>query len=233
MLGFGVAFAIKLQSVFLVPFLLVLTFQKKIPWKDYLLVPLVYLILILPAALAGRPFGQLLTIYLGQADSANLWSRNAANPYIFVPASLPASALYPILGLAAVLAGLWIFWSIKRTRSGEPGQLLLAALASVALLPYILPRMHDRYFYPADVLSLLVAFYRPRLWFVPLLFQASSLLVYDNYLFEAANKFQNLEWAALIMTVALGVTLWSQFRKPRQAAEAGFEPSIRQKEDKK
>jgi hypothetical protein len=47
--------------------------------------------------------------------------------------------------------------------------------------------MHERYFFLADVLSVALAFYRPRLWFVPLLVQTSSLLAYEAYLFHAES----------------------------------------------
>jgi Gpi18-like mannosyltransferase len=51
------------------------------------------------------------------------------------------------------------------------------------LSPFLLPRMHERYFYSADVLSILYAFYFPRRWFVPLLVIGSSFLSYLPFLF--------------------------------------------------
>jgi hypothetical protein len=38
--------------------------------------------------------------------------------------------------------------------------------------------MLDRYFYPADILSFAVAILLPELWFIPILFQISSGVVY-------------------------------------------------------
>ena len=54
-------------------------------------------------------------------------------------------------------------------------------------MPFTLPGMHERYFFLADVLSVVPAFYRPRLWYVPLLVQTSSLLAYEAYLFHAQS----------------------------------------------
>jgi hypothetical protein len=48
----------------------------------------------------------------------------------------------------------------------------------VAVVPFILPKMHDRYFFAADLMSIGLAFTNRRLWFVPVLFQCSSLLAY-------------------------------------------------------
>ncbi len=230
MLFFGIALTVKLQAVFLAPFLVVLTFRKKMSWWLYLIVPAVYAVLAAPAALAGRPWMELLTIYLGQAGSTNLISRNAANPYSFVPPSgqvhifsrvfnLPPDLARLVLVPAAVLILVWIFLSVRRVRLERPGQLLLSALASVALLPFILPYMHDRYFYPADGISFLAAFFVPGLWYLPILFQASSLLVYNNYLFGGSPF--NLPVATGINLVALVIVLWNQLAAARNQVLEG------------
>ena len=49
-------------------------------------------------------------------------------------------------------------------------------------MPYILPKMHDRYFFPADVLSIVFAFYWPRYWYVPIVMGTTSLLAYAKFL---------------------------------------------------
>ena len=51
---------------------------------------------------------------------------------------------------------------------------LLVAALSAAAMPYVLPRMHDRYFFIADLLSLAVAFVYPRYWLAAVLFQIGS-----------------------------------------------------------
>jgi Gpi18-like mannosyltransferase len=49
-------------------------------------------------------------------------------------------------------------------------------------VPFFLPRMHERYFYLADVISLLYAFYNPRRWYLPVLIILASTLSYMPYL---------------------------------------------------
>src|SRR5439155_13434238 len=58
---------------------------------------------------------------------------------------------------------------------------LLVAALSAAAMPYVLPRMHDRYFFIADLLSLAVAFVYPRYWLAAVLFQIGSLTSYLAY----------------------------------------------------
>jgi Gpi18-like mannosyltransferase len=43
--------------------------------------------------------------------------------------------------------------------------------------------MHDRYFFPADILSILVAFYFPEFFYVPVVIILSSFFAYQSTLF--------------------------------------------------
>ena len=62
--------------------------------------------------------------------------------------------------------------------------LLELALLTMLVLPFFLPKMHDRYFFPADVISLAFAMYYPQFFYVPLVVIAASSLSYLPYLFE-------------------------------------------------
>jgi len=64
-----------------------------------------------------------------------------------------------------------------------PSILLELALIAVLMIPFILPKMHERYFYPADVISIIFAFYFPRYLFVPILMSVISTLSYLPTLF--------------------------------------------------
>ena len=48
-------------------------------------------------------------------------------------------------------------------------------------MPYLLPKMHERYFFVADIMTLTLAFVDPRLWVTVPLFQVGSLLSYLPY----------------------------------------------------
>ena len=61
---------------------------------------------------------------------------------------------------------------------GESRWLVSLALLSVLFPPFFLPGVHERYFFAADVLSVVYAFYVPRKWVVPLLIQFASVFAY-------------------------------------------------------
>ena len=201
MLCFAVAFAFKLQSVFLAPFLLVLLLRGRISWRCLALVPLVYVLFVLPAALLGRSWIDLLTIYSHQSQMYAHLSMNAPNLYVFFGRE-SYDTVYPIgLAVAAAAVLAYVVAGVRSRGRLDPARLLAAATCSVALVPFVLPKMHDRYFFPADLLSIALAFYVPRLWFVPLLFQLSSSLAYAFFLgFRAIDPALAVRAAALINT---------------------------------
>ena len=85
MLGFGFALAFKLQSIFLLPMLVAMTIRGRIPWKALLLVPLVLILAMLPAWLAGRPLSELIGVYAYQASQFEALTMNAPSVFAFVP----------------------------------------------------------------------------------------------------------------------------------------------------
>ncbi len=96
--------------------------------------------------------------------------------------------------------------------------LLKIALVFALAIPFLLPEMHERYFYLADVLSILYAFYFPRYFFVAVIMQACSLLSYAPYL--QGSQIISLAYVAaavlvitIITTGDLVVTLYPGMRK--------------------
>jgi Gpi18-like mannosyltransferase len=212
MLVFGLALSVKAQAAFLGPFLLLMALQKRIPWYAFGLVPLAYLAAMLPAMLAGRTLWDVLTVYLNQAAELQIPSHNAPNWYIFVPQSTYAVSM-PIGMLIAVVAS--VSWAYFHRHSSHKNEVVvLAALVSVALTPFLLPKMHDRYFYPADVLSILLAFSAPQFWFIPICYQVISSLVYAIFLIEA-DRSTMLILATQLNTVVIAYLLWKQFRQSK------------------
>jgi hypothetical protein len=126
---------------------------------------------------------------------------NAPNLYHFVP-----NSLYSLLTKAGVVvttvvsAALAFLPRIRRSVMTTDGQ-VLAATMFVALSPFLLPKMHDRYFFGADIFSIVLAFFRPELWLVAVVFQVSSMLAYVPIISSSIDG----EW--ILFTVAPGAIL--------------------------
>jgi integral membrane protein (TIGR01906 family) len=210
MLAFGMACAIKAQAVFLLAFLIFMVLKKQIPCFYFGIVPIVYLLTILPVVLLGRPLMDTLLIYLRQSHEFLFLSMNAPNLYIFMPGSWYQVGVIAGIYLTIIILYIWIRMSARVDHKPTINYYLLAALASVALTPFLLPKMHDRYFYPADVLSIVVAFFWPALWFLPFLYQIISTLAYINYFYNLSV--QTLFAAALLNAITVAVILRTQFQ---------------------
>ena len=113
----------------------------------------------------------------------------------------------------------------------ESGWLVTAALISVLFPPFLLPGVHERYFFAADVLSVVYAFYYPKQWYVPLLVQFASGFSYFPFLFQrepVAPWVLTIVMAAAIEAVALRA-LFARGRGRRSieepARDAGSTPA--------
>jgi len=206
-IAFAVAFAFKAQASFLAPFLLLLTFRKRIPWYLYSLVPLVYAAMMAPAMMAGRPFFDLITIYLNQAQTYHKLSMNAPNLYLFIPDSLYSPVVTGGLLFTGLIVVIWAIFYSRRMQKDSLKSLILCAAVSALLVPFLLPKMHERYFYLSDVLLFLLAFYHPRVWFLPAVAQFVSILTYFVYLFLKLETARQMIGSFMVLAVLLNTAL--------------------------
>ena len=214
MAAFGMALSFKVQTIFLLPFVGILFLRKRIPWQHFLIVPVPYLVLALPTILLGRSWESILWLYVGQTGQFTDLARNAPNLYVFIPNTFfhPVFEFGMGIFILAMLAWAWVNFRAKSPITSE--QLALTALASAMLTVFLLPKMHDRYFYPADIFAFTTVIFLPELWFFALLSQISSGLVYLIFPF-AQTRLLALP-AALINTALIIVILRSQLQTLRK-----------------
>lgn len=178
MLAFGAACAIKLQAAWLGPFILLLALRGEIRWWSFALVPVTYLVFAVPALVAGRELREVLAIYLTQAGTQTAFSHQAPNLLILLDYLAKEQLVWLGKVLILMAAGASLYFATRGRQAGPrplgAETLLLAALVSVLLVPSLLPHMHNRYFFPADLLSIALAVWIPRYWPVPVLLQFSS-----------------------------------------------------------
>ena len=230
MLGFGFALAFKLQSIFLLPMLLAMTIRGRIPWKALLFIPLVLLLAVLPSWLAGRPLGELIGVYAYQASQFETITMNAPSVFALVPETRRVfNLLYlPGIVLGAGVALLWFAVLVRSSRLIEGPLVARIALVSMLLIPLFLPKMHERYFFPADVLAICIAFIAPALFFVPIVMVGVSFFSYQPFLFE--RSYVPLPVLAVVLTglaayLAFRVAAELYDRQPHNAAaDSGHSP---------
>ena len=213
MISFGIALAFKLQAVFLAPVLLALVLKGNVPWKTLLFIPLILFMAVVPSWVAGRPLNELLNVYAYQASQFEFITMNAPSVYAWLPDTKRIFNLMyaPGVIMGAAAAFMW-FVLVYTSRRDIEGRLLLeVALVCMLVVPLFLPKMHDRYFYPADLLSIAFAFLYPGLFYVPILVGGISFLSYQPFLFE--REFVPLPVLALVLLAATAMLSYHALRQ--------------------
>lgn len=182
----GIAFSFKLQTVFILPLWAILWIARRTRFRDLLCFPLAYVVTCVPALLLGKPLGDILGVYVGQTqDGAGALNYNCASIFSMVPYGTQIDETFGarlgILAAFALVAALLMLSVLFRTRLDD-GALLLLGIVLTLGIPFFLPYMHDRYYFLADVLTLVFACIRPAGVPPAVLVQLASLSAYLTYL---------------------------------------------------
>ncbi len=181
-INFGIALAFKLQAVFLAPFLLLMLLRGKLKLRHFWPVLVVWAIIALPVVIAGRPIANTLRILIDQTQTYQILGCNVANPWIFLNNAVPYHVGVRIGVAAGAFATLAYAWIARRQRNCGTEWMLSAATFSLVLMPFTLPCMHDRYFFPAEIFAVVLAASQLRLLLPALLLQCASLVTYTQFL---------------------------------------------------
>jgi Gpi18-like mannosyltransferase len=190
MAALGMALAFKLQAIFVGATVAALFLSGEVPLWSALCVPAAYMAMMIPAHLAGRPWRQLLLIYSQQYDAQPDIAKSVANPYqLIYHFSMRHGRFYWLALHAAFLvtavASIGLIWFLSQSRWRLRGERLVFAVAAPLLIsPYLLPKMHDRYFFAGDVMVLLLMMLRPKLWAPAAMLQVSALITAFPHLYR-------------------------------------------------
>ncbi|MDO7844408.1 hypothetical protein [Sphingomonas immobilis] len=185
----GLALAFKMQAVLFAPFVAAVLINRKVNPALWLLAPLGYAAAMFPAFALGWPARDLALIYFRQATTFPGLSLNAPNIWFVVEGVAPRIA--PTLsGLAvasaAVASALYVARFSARMPAGA--RMLPVALLATLITAGLLPHMHERYFFLADLIALgwAIVSQERRAWAAALLIQAGSTLALGSYVFGAS-----------------------------------------------
>ena len=183
MVSLAACLAFKLQAVFIIPVFFILLLAKKLRWRQLLVFPTAYIVFMLPALLAGRPFVETMTLYFAQAgtvgDAMNYNAPSLTSMFQWSGNTESWSTLLIAAAFALVLAS-YAVAAVKRRELDDTVFLGFALLLAMGI-PYLLPHMHDRYFFISGVLALVLAFRDRRFFPIPLLAELASLHCYYAY----------------------------------------------------
>lgn len=180
---FGLALSFKLQTIFVLPILAFLLVTNKAKLKDLLWFFGAFFASSVPALLGGRNLVDTFSIYFSQMESYPYLSLNAPSFWSLFHngyySDLSPATLIP--AATAVLLIVFVFLKEYDKLSNE-NLIELALIFSVAI-PWLLPKMHERYFFLAETLAILYAGMKPKRTPVALILLIGGFLIYCPYLF--------------------------------------------------
>ncbi len=220
LIALGVALAFKLQAIFLGPVILALVIAGDVPVLSVLAGIAAYIVMLVPAHLAGRPWRSLMGVYGGQYGYYTQLTMGAPN--IFVPfdfithrfkatvrAGLTDAHLTAFGFLLAVLFAAGLTFYVVRYANLRRGIGLLMSLSlSLIGLPYVLPKMHERYFIAGDTLLAIAAVVQPRLLLPAAMMQTAIVMAYQPFLRGLFPNRDDLPIPFVLATTAIGLLVW-------------------------
>lgn len=205
---FALSLCLKLQGIFFAPVFAILILTKNLPKKFILtfvaLFIALYLLMIFPISQNfifgsdARPLFDttsevkndvvvpvnktdgLLTIYTSQSKAySNLVMGGVPNVYQWI--SNDKYEYFYQAGLGFTLIGILLFayyFVHNKIENLDNDVIVKISLLSVLLLPYLLPKMHERYFFLADIIAVVYSFWFPKKFWVGVVISVISLSVY-------------------------------------------------------
>ena len=208
----ALSFAFKLQAIFALPLLIIALFTKRIKPISLLWIAPVFFATLLPALLCGRTFIDCIKIYFDQA--AQYPSLHLNIPSIW---TLAGDVSFDHFNNAAVyLAGsgvvVFLLLCYNWRDAIDDKKLITLLFIGALLLPFLLPRMHDRYYFLADLAALALFLVDFKKWYVPLVTLLSSYAGYRYFVMGGEVLFDH-KYFAIAILVMLTVLLKDTFKE--------------------
>ena len=212
MLFFGLALSMKLQAIFFLPVIVIYYFaSQKMSAVNFLIIPLVFFIMDLPAIIAGRGIIETLSIYLNQTDIYKHLTMDCPSLYAIMPGEYDLfykAGIYLTLCILGIGACLYI----KNSKVTGKSIVLLAIWCSFVCV-YFLPAMHERYPFIVCLLSIVWAFVNRKDLWLAVGINAVVFLSYVPYLFHVTLiDLKLLSVANLMFLIYITVQLFTDRR---------------------
>lgn len=183
---YGIAFAFKLQTLFLAPLYVILWMKGKVKLKHFLFLPLMYVIGMIPSLLAGKSFWELISVYFFQANGQmDIYALSHKFPNIYQLIGTDSFLFeYADAGIWVTLGALMILMYCFARKQYEMNACLLLRMGMLLTMTvvFFLPHMHERYAILVDVMAIVYVFFDFRKLYIPVLTILCSLAGYTVYL---------------------------------------------------
>lgn len=198
----GLAFAFKLQFIFILPIFIILYFsKKKFSLLNFLIIPGVNFVLCIPALIVGKPIIECLTVYFKQTKTyENNLTANFINIYQIVNNN-PEYMRFAGLALSLVICIVVLYYTLEKKIKWNNEKIITLTLWFLIVLTYTLPCMHERYLFIGEILSIIYYICYRKNGSIVALININAIITYSSYLFGSVDI--NYDIMAIIYLVVI------------------------------
>ena len=188
----GLAFSLKLQFIFILPlFIVVYVIKRKFSIFNFLIIPLVNIVLCVPAMIFGKPFKEILLVYLKQTCNYGGLTRNFLNLYALISGDARILLFYGIFLTIFVCAFMLIYLIYKKVEMTDK-VILNLGLWFLVIVTFLLPSMHERYLFIGSVLSVIYYITYKENFTIMVAIIMTSIITYFSFLFGIYGGFTSI-----------------------------------------
>ena len=212
------AYSFKQQAIFFMPFVILMWLKNKVKIRYVFWIPVIHVLAMVPAAIAGRSWGDLLGIYGKQVKMFSRLTMNYPSIYAIIAKDLSSGIrkiLIPVGSVATVMIfGILAYYIYKKKFEITEKYMITLVIFTSLLCCFCLPAMHERYAYIPEVLAVVYAVLSYKRMSICTMLQVIAMITYSRYLFgSTVSDVWPLSIAMLITILAVGYDLFLQMKE--------------------
>ena len=213
------AYSFKQQAIFFVPFIVLMWLKNKIKIRYVFWIPVVHVLAMVPAAIAGRSWGDLLGTYGRQVQMFSRLTMNYPSIYTIVASDLsgPVRKVLISAGTMAtvIIMGILAYYIYKKNFDVTGRYMVTLVVFTAEICCFCLPAMHERYGYIPEVMAVVYGIVNVKRIPVCVALQVITMITYTRYLFgSTVLTLWPLSIAMLVVIIIVGYDLYLQMREP-------------------
>ncbi len=220
----GIAFAFKLQAIFILPFFIYRYLsERKFSIVRFLYIPAIMWISTIPAIIAGRGIFTGFRLYFSQTGEYGALTMNSPGFVSLIAYDyqvLHYDELAPIfILLTAVIVGSLIFYALVKKFELKDSSYWSYALLLTYTCVFFLPAMHERYGYIYEIIAIIYCFKNKKAIVPCALLQLISMCTYGYYLMQGTVPLKSL----VLLNILVYIMYVCLFFKEEKAVRGGEE----------
>lgn len=220
----ALSYSFKQQAIFFMPFIIIMWLKNRIKIRYILWVPVVHVAAMIPCAIAGRSWADLLGIYGKQVTMFSRLSMNYPSIYTIIASDLSKDVRKIIISAGTmatvIIMGMIAYYSYKKKFEITTRFMITLVIFTAEVCCFCLPAMHERYGYLPEILTVVYALFSYKRMPICAALQVITMITYSRFLFgSTVLSLWPLTCAMLVIILIIGYDLYLQMNVPEKSTE--------------